>query len=105
MLDFGTPKCRASIFITAAFAAPSAGTAVVYTRRLPHPSSVTVFWRARGITRTLKVCFESVITHYMHMKVEYTLSGAGARVRDRAKIFAQPQYVHSCAHTTPKAHL
>ena len=89
MLDFGTSKCRASIFITAALAAPSVGAAVVYTRRLPHPSSTILFNLARGTTRILKVCFESFITHYMYMKMEHALPGPRSRIRDRAKVFPQ----------------
>lgn len=86
MLVFGTLKCRASIFITAAFAAPSVGAAVVCTRIVPSGATSTLFCRARGITRTLKICFESFITHDMQMKMKYRLASTCARVGDCAEI-------------------
>ncbi len=86
MLVFGTSKCRASIFITAAFAAPSAGAAVVCTRIVPSGAVSILFCRARGITRILKVCFESFITHNMQMKMEHRLAGTRASIGDNTKI-------------------
>ena len=105
MLDLGTSKYSASIFITAAFAAPSVGAAVVCTRNAPFSSTVISLRRARGITRTLKIRFESFITHNMHMEMKHTLASAGPSIRNRAEIIAQPQYVHRFAHGRPKSGL
>lgn len=59
MLVFGTFRCLASIFITAAFASPSAGADVVCTRIVPSGCTSTLFNFARGITRIF-ICGISV---------------------------------------------
>ena len=105
MLDLGTSKCAASIFITAAFAAPSAGAAVVCTRNVPSGDISTRFWRARGITRTLKVRFESLITHNMQMKMEYRLTRARTGIGDNAEIPIQAQRINGRAHCVPESTL
>ena len=55
MRDGATPKCAANARTTAAVARPSVGAVVVCTRKVPSASVVILFWRARGITRTLKI--------------------------------------------------
>ena len=105
MLDFGTSKCSASIFITAEFAAPSAGAAVVCTRKVPSASTVTPFLRARGITRTLKVRLESFITHNMQMEMKNALSSTSTRICNSAEIITQSQRINRFTHRRPETGL